>query len=236
MKTDIHSSHSYNRKISFQILAFIWIIAAIVLTISVFAYFQNAFPLFTFVMLLMLLGTLTQTRNVALLGFCAVPLKDLTRYTVLCLLSSLSLMAVVEPWSHTYQQLFLEAISSSQPDSTFGWLIRYPGMQGWAGFILYGGFVTLFAEEVFFRGLVLNWLKRKIGEWKAVFLQAALFTIPQLLAAFLLPPLQGFLYASIYSWLAVGIVNGWAASCTNSIWPGLISAVLYNTIMTVFSL
>lgn len=236
MDTQAHLSSVYAREKSFQILAFLWLLAALLLTILVTFFLQGAFPIFTFAMLLPIFVGFARKRNAEAIGFRPLPLKELARYAILCLADSLFLMAVFEPWSHTYRALFTEAVSSSHPDAMFGWLARFPGLAGWAGFTLYGAFVALFAEEVFFRGWLLNWLKSQMSEWKAILWQAALFTLPQLLAAFLLPPLQGVLYAGVYSWLAIGVVNGWAASRTRSIWPGLVSATLYNIVMTAFSM
>jgi membrane protease YdiL (CAAX protease family) len=221
---------------SFQLLAFTWLLIALLLTIPVTIFLQGALPLFTITMLFVMLGVFARARNAAAIGFRPLALKELARYAALCLLNSLFLMVIFEPWSRTYRALFAEAVSSSHPDAMFGWLTRFPGLTGWAGFVLYGAFVALFAEEVFFRGWLLNWLKGRMSEWKAILWQAILFTLPQLLAAFLLSPLQGILYAGVYSWLAIGVVNGWAASRTRSIWPGLVSATLYNIVMTAFSL
>jgi len=39
------------------------------------------------------------------------------------------------------------------------------------------------------------------------------------------------LYVLVYTWLAIGMVAGWAASRTGSIWPGLISATLCNLVL-----
>ncbi len=234
MNAQLPSISAKNKSV--QYLAFAWLLTALLLTIPVTIFLQSAFPLFTFVMLLPIFLGFARTQKAESIGFHLLPLKELARYAVLCLAISLFLMAVFEPWSHTYRTLFSEATSSPRPDAMFGWLVRFPGLTGWAGFTLYGAFVALFAEEIFFRGWLLNWLKGKMSEWKAILWQATLFTLSQLLAAFLLPPLQGILYASIYSWLAIGIVNGWAASRTRSIWPGLLSATLYNIFMTAFSM
>jgi membrane protease YdiL (CAAX protease family) len=69
-----------------------------------------------------------------------------------------------------------------------------------------------------------------------ILIQAALFTLPQLLAALLLSPLQGVVFAVVYSWLGVGVVGGWAAARTQSIWPSLASATLWNMIMIAWVL
>jgi hypothetical protein len=52
----------------------------------------------------------------------------------------------------------------------------------------------------------------------------------------MLPPLPGALYAVVYSWLAVGVIGGWAAARTKSIFPSLTAATLFNLILTANSL
>ena len=60
--------------------------------------------------------------------------------------------------------------------------------------------------------------------------QAALFILPNLLAALALPPLQGALYALVYT-PAIGLIGGWAAARTSSIWPSLAAAALCNLVL-----
>jgi membrane protease YdiL (CAAX protease family) len=93
--------------------------------------------------------------------------------------------------------------------------------------------VTIIAEEMYYRGWLLQLLQRRLPTSAAIIVQAVLFTLPQGIAALLLAPLQGVLYAVVYSWLAVGLVGGWAAARTQSIWPSLTAAVLFNFILTL---
>jgi len=102
--------------------------------------------------------------------------------------------------------------------------------------LLYSGLITIFGEELFFRGWLLQSLQQKMNKTTAIVIQAALFTIPQLLAAVLLPPAQGLIYAFAYSLLGIGIIGGWAAARTQSIWPSLVSASIWNLIMIVWVL
>ena len=216
-----------------EILAAAWIIAALVLLFPVTSVLDGVFPIFTLVLLLVPLAALLHSRDSAKIGIKKIKWGEFFKYTSINLVGSLALMAVFEPWSHTYQILINEAISSTHPDTTFAWLIRYHGLRGWGGFVMYAGFVTLFAEELFFRGWLLQWLQNRMNERKSVMVQAVLLTIPQLLAAFFLPPVQGILYAVVYSWLAIGMIGGWAASRTQSIWPSLASATIYNLVMCI---
>jgi hypothetical protein len=66
----------------------------------------------------------------------------------------------------------------------------------------------------------------------AIVLQAAAFTLPNGIVALLLPPLPGVVYAGVYAWLGVGVVGGWVAWRTQSIWPSLVAATLWNLLLT----
>jgi membrane protease YdiL (CAAX protease family) len=101
----------------------------------------------------------------------------------------------------------------------------------WGGLLLYSGLVTIGAEELFLRGWLLQALQHRMDKGWAIVIQAALFTLPQLLAALLLAPWQGVLYAVMYSWLAIGVIGGWAVARTQSIWPSLASATIWNAVM-----
>jgi membrane protease YdiL (CAAX protease family) len=219
-----------------EIIALIWTLSAIALTFLATSILQGSFSIFTFLTLVILLGILIRNRDAVEMGFRSVKWSSLFKYTGINLLGSLGLMIIFEPWSHTYQMLISEAISSPRPDTTFGWIVLFPGVPGWLAFIFFAGFVSLFAEEFFFRGWLLNWLKRRMSEKPAILMQATIFTIPQALAALLLPPTQGLLYVFIYSWIAIGLIGGWVASRTQSICPSLLSATIYNLTMCLLVL
>jgi len=219
-----------------ELLAGVWLAAGIAAAFAVTAFLRGSFPIFTVVMLAAALVILLRGGEASRLGMGSAGWRTVAKFALLSLTGSLALMAVFEPWSHTYGTLAARAVSSERVDTTFGWLARYPGPAGWLGFAAYAGGVTLFAEEVFFRGWLLNWLKQRVSEPWAVMWQATLFTLPQALAALLLPPLQGALYVVVYSWLAIGLLGGWAASRTGTIWPSLAMVILYNVIMVAVTL
>ena len=51
------------------------------------------------------------------------------------LLMVLVLMLMFEPWSRTYYYLATKAIAAPSPDPTFAWIVRYPGLVGWLGWM-----------------------------------------------------------------------------------------------------
>ena len=214
-------------------LAFAWIILAFLSIFPVVSLLGAALPIFHVLWLIVPLVVLLITRRPASLGIRAITGPVFLRYTAANLGLLMLAMLLVEPWSHTYQALVDLAVGAKTPDVTFAWLARFPGLPGLAGMLLYSGLVTLFGEELFFRGWLLQaFLKRMRPVW-AIALQAFLFTIPQALAALFLTPLQGALYIGVYSFLAIGCIGGWAAWKTGSIWPSLLSAAVMNLVFVI---
>ena len=224
------------RALGMQALFWIWVPLALASLLPVTALLQGAFPFFTVVWLAAPLLAVLRSRDPGGAGFRVVPGKTFLGVTAINTGALLLVTLLVEPWSHTYGLLVAKALSSNPVDTTFGWLVRYPGLPGWIGMILFSGLVTIFAEELFFRGWLQQGLARRMPPGLAILLQAFLFTLPQAIAALLLPPAQGALYALAYSFLAVGLVGGWAAWKTGSIWPSLISATLFNLVLTYLTL
>lgn len=224
---------SLRKTSSLTLIAFLWIILALASIIPAMILLQASLPVFTILWLVVPLFALINTRRVEAVGIRAVHGRVLLRYTAMNMALLGLLMLLVEPWSHTYQSLLIMAIASPAPDMTFAWLARYPIIPGLLGMLLISGLVTLFGEELFFRGWLLQIFLRRMRPAFAIALQAALFTIPQALAALLMAPLQAMLYVAVYSFLAIGCLGGWAAWKTQSIWPSLISATILNLVFVV---
>ena len=233
MNVKSKNSSNSHQFISREILTTVWIMAALIILFLATIILDGSFPIFSLVWLVVPLVTLLRYRDSSKLGIQPIGWTKFVQYTCLNLAGSLTLMMFFEPWSHTYQILYTEAISGAHLDPTFGWLVRFPGLPGWVGLVFFSGLVTLFAEELFFRGWLLQWLQTRMSSGKAILLQATLFAIPQLLAAILLPPMQGILYVIFYAWLAIGLIGGWVAYRTQSIWPSLVSATICNLLMVI---
>jgi membrane protease YdiL (CAAX protease family) len=214
-------------------ICFTWILFGLASLFPVLLFLDGSLPIFTMIWLSVPLVVVLRGRDASRVGFSAVPLQMLLRITLLNLTGLLFLAALIEPWFHPYQTLVQAALSAAPPDLTFAWLVRFPGLPGWVGMALFSGLVTIFAEELFFRGWLLQMFGRKLKMRYAILLQAVLFSLPQGIAALLLPPLQGILYFGVYSFLGIGLLNGWAAARTRSIWPGLISATLFNLFICI---
>ncbi len=215
----------------------IWALLALAVLFPVTQFLQASFPILTVVWIVVPLIAVWRSGNTFVCGFRRMPWRLLLQTTLINLAGLLAVMLAFEPWSHTYQKLIELVLSSQTPDTTFAWLVRFPKIPALGSMVVYSGLVTLFGEELFFRGWLLQLLQKKIGttwpkySWSANIIQSLLFVIPNLLVSFVLPPLQGVLYAAVYVWLAIGMIGGWAASRTGSIWPSLISATLCNLIL-----
>jgi membrane protease YdiL (CAAX protease family) len=213
-------------------LFFVWTTGALAATVAATALLRGAFPWPTVVWIAVPILAVLGTRDARRVGFRAIPWRTFLVSAAAALAAELLLMALFEPWAHVYRTLVQEALATSPPDTTFAWLVRFHGLGAWAGLVLYSGLVTIFGEKLFFRGWVLQLLLRSLHVRWAIALQAALFTIPQLIAALIFPPLQAFLWVVVYSWLAIGVAGGWAAAHTGSIWPSLAAATVVNLIWT----
>ena len=209
-----------------------WVCLALASLPIVTSILDGSFPIFTVVWLIGPVVAVLRQGTTAAIGVRRAPLGESLRAFGVCLGLVVALMALVEPWSHTYAALIALVFAAPNPDTTFGWLIRFDGVGAWAGLALYSGLVTLFAEELCFRGWLLTALRPRLGFWGAIAAQATLFTLPNLIAVVFLPPLQGALYGAVYAWLAIGVVGGWAAARTGTIWPSLAMATLVNLALT----
>lgn len=219
-----------------ETLFMIWTGIALVSLVAATVFLRGAFPLLTVVWLIVPVLAVTRGRNGQRVGFRRISPRLFASTTTANLILLLLISVLVEPWSQTYQALVQGALAGTPPDTTFAWFVRYDGWKAWTGFLFYAGLVTLYAEELFFRGWLLGFLQVHLKPAWSILAQAVLFTLPQLIASILLSPFQGFVYAAAYSWLGVGVVGGWAAWRTRSIWPSLVAATLWNAILIAWVL
>jgi membrane protease YdiL (CAAX protease family) len=215
-----------------DIVAFLWILLALLSLVPLVNRLETSLPVFTFVWLLVPLLALIKNRSAASIGFRPIGWRAFMLYGLINFALLALVMTLVEPWSHTYGILLDLALAAAHPDLTFAWVIRDSSASGLMCMFFFSGGVTLFGEELFFRGWLLQILLKRLRPAWAIMLQALLFSIPQAIAALFMPSLQAVLYIAVYSWLAIGVIGGWSAWRTNSIWPGLMAATLMNLILT----
>ncbi len=209
-----------------------WILGAFAAAVGATWGLGGALPIFTAIWLAVPLATLLHHRDPARIGIRRVPVRELALTTGVAAVLVLCLTTAVEPWSEAYAGLVHETLAVDPVDITFGWLVHFDGAGAWAAFVLFSGLVTIFAEELFFRGWLLQLLCRHTKPTRAIVVQAALFAMPQMLAAAFLSPTQGVVYVAVYAFTAIGLVGGWAAWRTASIWPSLIVATALNAILS----
>ncbi len=213
-----------------------WAFLALAVLWPVSQWLKGAFPIFTVLWIVVPLIAVLVSKDPARVGFRRVEWTLFLRTLASNAGALLLLMLIVEPWSHTYQRLVNIAMAGQTPDTTFAWLVRFPTAPALVGMFLYSGLVTLFGEELFFRGWLLQLFKRRMGGAWAIVLQALLFCLPNLPVALVLPPLQGVLYVAVYPFIGIGLIGGWAAARTGSIWPSLVTAAVMNALLVAFFL
>ena len=229
------TSSSRNKYGTAEWLFFGWLALALASLPLVMSAVDGSFPLFTVIWLIGPAVAVLRSGDAASAGFRRAALGPTLRAFGVCFGLVALVMALFEPATGTYRALLDLVFAEARPDTTFAWLIRFDGPGAWVGLTLYSGFVTLFAEELCFRGWLLAALRSRLGTWPAIVAQAALVALPNLIAAALLPPLQGTLYATVYAFLGIGVIGGWAAARTGTIWPSLAMATLMNLALTALA-
>jgi membrane protease YdiL (CAAX protease family) len=220
-----------------ETFALLWLLTAITLAIGFSLWQGFSIPIFTLLFLILPLLNLILRKDAQNLGLGKVRIGKLFKWAGINLGALILVYAIFEPWSGAYAFLLEEATGQGATDPTFSWLRLVDGLGGWIGLFFFSGLVTIFAEELFFRGWVLNHLKPRVGSVWANVIQAALFTLPQLVVAFIMPtPMMGLVYGLVYAFGAIGLVNGWVASKSGTIWPNLIAATIMNFILSILIL
>jgi membrane protease YdiL (CAAX protease family) len=86
------------------------------------------------------------------------------------------------------------------------------------GLVFLGAAVApAFSEEIFFRGFVQRGLERRLGRWPGIVVTAAVFGI-----------LHGAVRAPVIA--ALGVLFGWMASRSGSVWPSIVAHAATNGI------
>jgi membrane protease YdiL (CAAX protease family) len=216
-----------------ETIALTWIVGAFLLAVAFSLWQSLSLPIFTLLFLTLPCIYLIRHKDADRIGMGAVNISRLLKWAGINLGALALVYAIFEPWSGAYAFLLEEATQPGSTDPTFAWLTLLKGPGRWVGMFLFSGVITIFAEELCFRGWLLRALQSKVGSGWANALQAALFTLPQLIVAFLMPsPIQGLVFSLVYAFGAVGLINGWVARQAGTIWPNLIAAAVMNLILS----
>ena len=222
---------------SSETFAVIWIIAALLLAVLFPIWQDLSLPIFTLLFLIIPLVILIKRKNAKRLGMGKIELGMILKWAAIYFGALILVYAIFEPWSGAYRFILSEATGSGSTDPTFFWLRLFEGPGGFLGMFLFSGLITIFAEELCFRGWLLRTLEPKVGGVWANVIQAAIFTLPQLVVVFIMPSLtMGLVYGLVYSFIAIGMINGWVSMKAGAIWPNLIAASLMNLILSVLIL
>lgn len=220
-----------------ETFAVIWLSAALIMAVLIPLWQGLSLPIFSFLFLILPLINLFRRKEAQRIGMGRIKAGKILKWTAINLGALIIIYAIFEPWSGAYRFLLSEATSSGSTDPTFFWLRLFEGIGGWAGLFLFSGLITIFAEELCFRGWLLRTLEPKVGGFWANVIQAAIFTLPQLVVVFLMPTLtMGIVYGLVYSFGAIGMINGWVSMKAGAIWPNLIAASVMNLILSVIIL
>lgn len=213
----------------------VWLTIAFVLTLLVFIYKNVDFPLFSMLWLVVsiLMGL---NQKVHVLGFEKETLKGSLKLSGIFLGISWILIGLIEYLTGSYGALIDLIQETGARDMSFSWLRGSREMVNYLYFFLFTFFVSIFAEEVFFRGYLLKMLEDKYNKTIANVLQAVLFSLPQIIVAFMLSPLEGISFVVLYSFMIYGVLSGYFAQKAGNIWPGLIVASLNNFLLTMWYL
>jgi len=210
-------------------IAMLWTGLALAALVSTPLILRTTTPIFQIFWLIVPLVSLVRHRDTDRIGFSTPGLKIGVQAVVAAGAAYAILLISVEPWSGVYEHLLVLALEG--PDPTFAWLVRIDGLGGWVGLTLFSGVVTLYSEELFFRGWLLQVLNRRTNPKMAVVGQAVAFTIFQSVPVFFFEPLQAVLYLLVYAF-GLGVIVGAAAQRTQSIWPGLAVVTVANLVLT----
>jgi membrane protease YdiL (CAAX protease family) len=187
-------------------------------------------PVFTLVWLAIAALVIRRRRSPSVLGLARPPRGELVRVTGASMLLMTGLFGVAELTTHPYRDLLDLVRDEPSPDSTFAWVIEYGIGGGLVGFAVYGALVTIFAEEIVFRGALMTRL-RPHGRAIAVAGTTIAFAAVQALPAALLPPRAAVGFLVIDAVLAVGVVGGLAAYRTRSIYPCIVAITVANVVV-----
>ena len=117
------------------------------------------------------------------------------------------------------------SMETPQPNPQFD--VIAPGGFSWSalvGMLIVAGVIVPFAEELFFRGLVYGWLRRRIGVWFAALASALFFSILHGIL-WLVPALAvlGMILARVYEKSG----SLWAVTVTHGIFNAVTVVLLY---------
>jgi len=212
-------------------LFFIWII----LSLGTLFYLSNLYgtevPVFTLVWLALAFLAVLFARDAKYVGFSGVKFSEFFLVLFLNLLLFSILYIILEPLSGTFREVINNIRRETILYPSYYVMNQFSGLKGLLAYFSCNFFIIIFAEELFFRGFLIQYADLKLSKFWGVLIQAFLFLIFILILDINLPPVQNYIFLVGYTFLGRGIIGGWAAARTNSIWPSLITVSIVHTVV-----
>ena len=215
-------------------LFYFWTVAALFLLFYQSQLYGTDTPLFTIVWIAITFLAVLVSSDGKYAGFSKVKFNEFFLVFFLNLILLAAIFVVLEPLSGTFRLVIDKTIRSPLVDPAYYWITRYEGWQGIGGFFLTNFIILIFAEEIFFRGFLIQFISLKMNKFWGVLIQAFIYLLFIVILNFNLPPVQNYILLVGYSFFGRGIIGGWAAARTDSILPPLLAVSIVNTLIIVF--
>lgn len=214
---------------------FIWIILGLLSLFYLSSSYRIDIPFFTLLWLSISFLVVLISGRTKYVAFSKVRLGEFLWVLVLNLIFLGAVFVILEPLSGTFQLLIEKSLRNVSLNPNYYWIVHYDDIFGMLGFFLTNFFILIFAEELFFRGFLLQYISLKMNKFWGVLLQAFLFLGFIVILKYNLPPVENYIFLVAYTFFGRGIIGGWAASRTDSIWPSLIStSLIYSGIVYIY--
>lgn len=186
--------------------------------------------MFTLVWLALAFLAVLLARDAKYVGFSGVKFSEFFLALFLNLLLLSLVFIVLEPLSGTFREV-INKETILYP--SYYLMNQFSGLKGFLAYFLCNFFIIIFAEELFFRGFLIQYAELKLNKFWGVLIQAFLFLLFILILDIQLPPVQNYIFLVGYTFLGRGLIGGWAAARTDSIWPSLITVSVVHTAVII---
>ena len=201
-----------------------YLLAAISLTILLTVVLDAGLPVFTLIWLLVA-GVVLLRHGTDRLGLRSVSRRTFLSMTGICLLGVAGPALILEPLTKSYTGVIEAALDEPTVDLAFAGLADSP-TGGALVTVAYLGAIGFVAEELFFRGVLVQSFRARLGRSVIVW-QALGFVLLNSFVLIVAPLGDGIVYLVGYT-VPLALVLGWAAYRTGSIWPGLVALNIAN--------
>jgi len=212
-----------------RFIFFIWIIFALAALFYLSNLYGTEIPTFTLIWLVLPFLAVLISAEIKYVGFCKVEWGEFFLVLLLNIIFMGVVFLVLEPLSGTYKIIIDASLRNRPLGPAYYWITQFNNWRGLLGFSLINLLIIIFAEELFFRGLLIQYIGLKLSEFWGVLISAFLFLLFIVILNYNLPPVENYIMLVGYTFFARGIIGGWAAARTGTIWPSLITSTLVYT-------